>query len=206
MEIWLIRHGATTANQEGRFQGRLDYPLSDQGRCEADLLSRRLKNVGLEFLYSSDLNRAWETAQIMAATTGLRPVSSPLLRECSWGAAEGLTQAEIQACLLPPFFYAGRDRLKPSSWGGESKRKLMSRAGHFLKMVDIKRNGFSRVAVVSHGRLINALFAAAFGLKARRRWPFSPSPASLPIISRRAGESGYRLELFNDRCHLDYVS
>jgi len=110
MEIWLIRHGTTTANQEGRFQGRLDYPLSDQGRCEADLLSRRLKNVGL-----------------------LRPVSSPLLRECSWGAAEGLTQAEIQSYLLPPFFYAGRDRLKPSSWGGESERKLMSRARHFLK-------------------------------------------------------------------------
>jgi len=203
MEIWLIRHGTTLANLEGRIQGRLDYPLSPQGHREAKLLAQRLRFAGLDCLFSSDLRRARETAQIIAVETGIKPVQSHLLRESSWGILEGLTRAEIQSLRLTSILTDKRQNLKAISWGGESERKLLSRARLYLKMVEYECHGYNRIASVSHGRFINALIVAALGLKTCRRWPFAPDPASLSVISRRAGQGSYRLDLFNDRCHLE---
>ncbi len=200
MEIWLIRHGTTQANLEGRFQGRLDYPLCAQGRREAELLARRLSFAGLEFLFSSDLQRAWDTAQIIARETKLQPVKAPFLRECSWGFAEGLTRAEVTSLNIS--FSEGNERIKAGFFGGESERKLLARARLFLKKVEKDCPGAHRIAMVSHGRLINALLAAALGLKARQSWPFAPGPASLSVIRDGAFPGTYRLELYNDRCHL----
>jgi broad specificity phosphatase PhoE len=200
MEIWLIRHGTTSANLEGRFQGRLDYPLSAQGRREAELLARRLSAVGLELLFSSDLQRAWETAQIIGLEAKLQPVKVPLLRECSWGTVEGMTRAEITILHQP--FIEGTDRIKAGLFGGERERKLLARARVFLKRVEHQCTGVHRIALVSHGRFINAMLAAALGLKARQHWPFAPAPASLSVIQNGALPGSFQLELFNDRCHL----
>ncbi len=201
MEIWLLRHGSTVANVEGRFQGQLDYPLSDAGRREAKLLARRVSSAGLELLLSSDLQRAWETAQFIAAATGLKPFKTPLLRECSWGAAEGLTMAELKSCCRP-WPASGPFRIRAGQWGGESERKLLARARLFWARTLREYSGYGRVAVVSHARFINALLAAALGLKSRQYWPFAPAPASLTIVAHRGSPPRFRLELFNDRCHL----
>lgn len=203
MEIWLIRHGTTSANLEGRFQGRLDYPLSDQGCREAELLARRLSLAGLEFLFSSDLQRAWDTAQIIARETKLQPVKAPLLRECSWGVAEGMTRAEIN--LLYRCLPGGKQPIKAGLFGGESERKLLARARLFLKKLEQDCPGAHRIAVVSHGRFINALLAAALGVKARQLWPFAPAPASLSVLRDGAFAGKFHLELFNDRCHLHQI-
>lgn len=202
MEIWLIRHGTTRANLTGRFQGQLDYPLSSQGRREATLLAHRLSAANLEILFSSDLQRAWETAQIIARRTGLTPLLYPLLRECCWGQAEGLTRAEIRRSRLP-FPLDSRGRLRAGLVGGESERKLQARARLFLKSLENSRPIYSRVAAVSHGRFINALLSTALGLKARQRWPFAPAPASLSVISKNNFGHKYHLKLYNDRCHLE---
>ena len=201
MDIWLLRHGSTEANVEGRFQGQLDYPLSEAGRREAKLLARRVSSAGLELLFSSDLQRAWETAQYIAAATGLKPIITPLLRECSWGVAEGLTVAELKS-YCRPVPASGRFRIRAGQWGGESERKLLARARLFLKRTLEGYSGYDRVAVVSHARFINALLAAALGLKAWQHWPFAPAPASLSIISHKASPGRFRPEVFNDRCHL----
>lgn len=203
MEIWLIRHGTTSANLEGRFQGRLDYPLNAQGRLEADLLARRLSLAGLELLFSSDLQRAWETAQIIARETKLQPFKVTLLRECSWGAAEGMTRTEIN--LLYRNLPVEKQRIKAGDFGGESERKLLARARFFLKKLKQNCPGANRVALVSHGRFINALLAAALGLKARQPWPFAPAPASLSVLRDGAYGGKFRLDLFNDRCHLHNI-
>ncbi len=201
MEMWLLRHGTTDANQQGRFQGRLNYPLSIRGQQEAQLLANRLRGAGLEAILSSDLIRAWETAQIVGRGSHLSPIKEPLLRECSWGALEGLTWAEINE-QYPGLSMSIGGKLKAGSVGGESERKLLARSRLLLKKVNKQYGDARRIALVSHSRFINALLAAALGLHGRQRWPFAPSPASLTIISFHKERKVYRLELFNDRCHI----
>lgn len=201
MEIWMVRHGSTSASEEGRYQGRLEYPLSDRGRREAVLVGSRLAKLDLELILSSDQQRAWETAQIAARATGLSPVGMPLLRECSWGLMEGLTRSEAKA-LFPDIFARRRGGMQLFSCGGESNRRLLARASVLLKVIHLRHCCLNRVALVSHGRFINALLAACLGLKARQRWPFAPSPASLSMVKYDLAAGQHRLQLFNDCCHL----
>ena len=64
--LYIVRHGTTDWNQSGRIQGHLDIPLNETGRAQARLASIRLATVCATALYSSDLLRAYETAQIIA--------------------------------------------------------------------------------------------------------------------------------------------
>jgi len=201
MQIWLIRHGTTAANRERRFQGRLDYPLSPQGRREARLLAERVKSLAPDLLLSSDLQRAWETAQIIAQATGLIVRPLPLLRECSWGVAEGKTLEEIYT-IYPSLRAAEAAQISAEFFGGESKKRLLARAGLVLRLLSRRFAHRRRVVLVSHGRFINALLACSLGLSADQFWPFAPAPASLSMISCEEERREYRLELFNDRCHL----
>lgn len=201
----MIRHGITNANQEGRLQGRLDYPLSDRGRREAESLSRRVDLIGLQVILSSDLERAWQTAEIIAREAGLEPVRMPLLRECSWGAVEGMTLAEIRS-RYPFWTPHARRGLRAAAFGGESERKLLARTRLLLKVINRRYGSCRRIALVSHGRLINAVIAACLGLKTRQRWPFAPAQASLSMVRYDPTRRQYRLELFNDRCHLQQLT
>src|SRR4051812_42061109 len=97
--FYLIRHGETDWNVGGRWQGHTDVPLNEAGRAQARRLAERLRAGGGRFdaIYSSDLERAWETAQIVGGALGcpLRPIVE--LREIDVGAWAGLTRAEVVA-------------------------------------------------------------------------------------------------------------
>ena len=78
MDLWLVRHGTTKANLQGRLQGRLDFPLGDEGKKEVLLLARRLKEQRFSFFFSSTLQRARETHYYRAGV--LQPILLPCLR------------------------------------------------------------------------------------------------------------------------------
>src|SRR5439155_1677019 len=88
--IYIVRHGATDWNQSGRIQGHIDIPLNETGRAQARMVSRRLAAFGATALCSSDLLRAYETAQIIGQTTGLRVLQEPELREINGGVCTAL--------------------------------------------------------------------------------------------------------------------
>src|SRR6187402_1313873 len=95
MTIFLARHGETEWNRIGRWQGRTDIPLSEVGRAQARTLAGRLSDRGVSEIFSSDLSRARETAEIVASTLGVARVSlDPRLRERGFGCFEGLTREE----------------------------------------------------------------------------------------------------------------
>ena len=150
---------------------------------------------------SSDLQRAWDTAQIIARAAGLIARPFPLLRECSWGAAEGKTLEEIYA-LNASLRAEGNRRICAVHFGGESEKRLIARAGLVLRLLSRRFAHRKQVVLVSHGRFINAILAFSLGLSINQRWPFAPDPASLSMISYAGERREYRLELFNDRCHL----
>ena len=82
--LLLVRHGETDWNAEGRLQGHTDRPLSDFGRRQAHELAEELDGEELEAIYSSDLARARETAEIVGRKLGLPTVLDPDLREKDW--------------------------------------------------------------------------------------------------------------------------
>ena len=94
--ILLARHGQTDFNAPPvRIQGSLDPPLNETGRAQARELAEAVANEGLRALYSSDMLRARQTAQIVAERVGLEPVVEPRVRECDWGSWEGMLVDDI---------------------------------------------------------------------------------------------------------------
>jgi broad specificity phosphatase PhoE len=95
--LLLVRHGESTWNREHKVQGQHDPPLSPLGLEQARRLATRLAGERLAAFYSSDLRRAWQTAEAVAAELGLQPVPLPGLREIALGAWEGKTREELVA-------------------------------------------------------------------------------------------------------------
>ena len=96
MRIILIRHGSTIWNEEGKYQGTIDVPLSDRGRQEAEMVAERLREEKIKAIYSSNLGRARETAEIIARPHGLPVQVIDELGEINFGDWEGLTAQEIK--------------------------------------------------------------------------------------------------------------
>lgn len=91
----LVRHGETDWNREGRWQGHADPPLNETGRRQAHEVAERLAEMPLDAIYSSDLRRALETAEIVGARKGMTPRPMASLREVDVGSWSGLTRTEI---------------------------------------------------------------------------------------------------------------
>jgi broad specificity phosphatase PhoE len=94
--ILLARHGETDWNREGRWQGWADPALNETGREQARVLAEQLRHTPFDAVYSSDLQRAFETAEIVAAPHDLVVVADPGLREIDVGSWSGLTRAELE--------------------------------------------------------------------------------------------------------------
>src|SRR5512140_18596 len=95
VDVFLVRHGETTWNREGRIQGSGDSPLTERGVAQARAVAARLAAERFEALHSSDLGRARETARHVAAAVKLEVTAHPGLRERSYGILEGKTWEEI---------------------------------------------------------------------------------------------------------------
>jgi len=167
--IFLLRHGETVWNREGRMQGWRDSPLTLKGIAQARAYGTRLRALlgpGLPGyrLVSSPLGRAWQTATVIAEICGVDPrriEHDPLLREISWGAWDGLTAEEIAA--RDPERWRQRLRTRfadPPPDGGESPGQLYDRARHWLAALPPG----ARVVAVAHGGLGRVLRAAYLGL------------------------------------------
>src|SRR5213076_218915 len=94
--LLLARHGETDWNREGRWQGWADPPLNAAGRAQAHELAEQLRSVPFDAVYSSDLRRAHETAEIVAAPHAVPVVADLGLREIDVGSWSGLTRSAIE--------------------------------------------------------------------------------------------------------------
>jgi broad specificity phosphatase PhoE len=129
--LHFVRHGETDWNRERRIQGVADVPLSPLGHEQARELAASLGTRRIGAIYSSDLRRALETAEPLAARLRLPVHATPALRERNFGAHEGRIAAEVAAELGKEAGTAwhGPDERHP---GGESIREVYERVGAFL--------------------------------------------------------------------------
>ena len=164
--VVLARHGQTNDNLEPlRFQGFRDTPLNDTGRAEAHQLARRLVDgdfdgLGqrLRSLWSSDLGRARETAEIVGAAIGLEPVLDPRLREASRGRWEGYTFAEIEQA--EPQLYAHWQN-DPATWRFPEGESLLEQQQRVTAALNDIHDGEPLPAMaVCHGGSIRVMLCA----------------------------------------------
>lgn len=159
--ILIARHGQSDWNQEKRWQGHADRPLTERGREQAQALADRLAHIELDAVYSSDLQRARDTAVVVAESQGLELRQLPELREVDVGSWSGLTRAEAEE-RFPEGFARWRDGY-PGWKDGETYEAMTDRVLRAVDEIAAEHEG-GRVLVVSHGGPIRALKALAAGL------------------------------------------
>lgn len=108
MRLVIVRHGQTDLNLQRRIQGQSDVPLNSAGRAQAQALATQLAGFTFSAVYCSDLVRAVETAQILAAPLGVPVQVDARLTERAFGQFEGLTDAELRA-RFPQAFKSWRE-------------------------------------------------------------------------------------------------
>jgi broad specificity phosphatase PhoE len=159
--ILLARHGESDWNRSQQWQGFADRPLTDLGRQQAVELAHRLADAELDAVYSSDLQRARDTAETVARAKGLTVETTPDLREVDVGSWEGLTRAEAEARFPERYglWLQGRE-----GWeDGETYEAMSERVVRAIRRL-AKAHGSERVLVVAHGGSIRAVHAAALGI------------------------------------------
>jgi broad specificity phosphatase PhoE len=144
--LLIARHGETEWNREERYQGHADPPLNETGRAQAEALAEKLADERVEAVYSSDLRRAAETAEIVGARLGLPVEHEPGLREIDVGSWQGLTKAQID----------GRP------WDGETYEQHADRVTRALQAIAV-RHPDGQVLVVSHGGTLRRVQQAVLG-------------------------------------------
>ncbi len=184
--ILLARHGETDWNAERRWQGHSDRPLTGRGREQAASLGERVAETALEAIYASDLQRARDTARVVAARLGLDVRTMSELREVDVGSWAGLTRDEA-AERFPEGFK--RWELGHPGWeDGETYAEMCERVVRAVQAI-AERHPDGPVLVVTHAGPIRALHAAALGLDIhayRRLRPVEPNARLSAVCLRGA--------------------
>lgn len=201
VRIIAIRHGETAWNALGRIQGHTDIGLNDNGRAQAQQVAKALGGEALDAIYSSDLQRAWQTAQAIAAVTAAPLHAEPGLRERCFGSFEGSSFAQIaqqqpQAAEL----WRKRDVQFAPPDGGESLLQLQARIAAAVQRVAAAHIG-EHIALVAHGGVLDMLYRLATRqhLQAPRTWQL-PNAAINRLLW--TPESGLTLVGWGDVQHL----
>ncbi|HMF39428.1 MAG TPA: histidine phosphatase family protein [Polyangia bacterium] len=162
--VFLARHGETAWNRAGRWQGKTDIPLSDEGRAQARALGTDLRGRGIVQIHASDLSRATETAAIVAGVLGIAAFNRDVrLRERGFGCFEGFTREEC-AERHPAAWarYLADRRATPP--GGEPQPEVAARV--VAALTDIARApraAGEATLVVSHGGTIRTFIHEVTG-------------------------------------------
>ncbi len=200
--FYLIRHGETDWNVTGRWQGHADIPLNAIGRAQARRLAARVRDPGPLFdaLFSSDLQRAWETAATLADAIDLAPQPLPQLREIDVGSWSGLTGTQVRARDGETYerIQSGEDLARG---GGERFLDLYTRVVAAIEQL-ADEQGQKQIAVVTHGGPVRALLLhAARDKRGVNPYRLHIGNTAITVVTREAGR--WDFGPINDMAHLE---
>ena len=199
--IIAIRHGETAWNVDGRIQGHLDIPLNDAGLWQAAQAARALADESIAAIYSSDLLRAYATAEAVARASGAPLRAESDLRERGFGEFQGRTFKDIEAS-HPEAAYLWRTRdpgfVPPG--GGESLLMLRERIAAALGRIAGRHQG-EQIVLVAHGGVLDTLYRLATrqDLQAPRTWALANAALNRLLWTPQ----GLNLVGWGDTSHLD---
>jgi broad specificity phosphatase PhoE len=203
LTVYLIRHGETLWNRDGRCQGVTDVPLTEKGYHQAHTIAKALEGKPLGLILSSPLQRSRETAEIIAESHSLSVETREELREWNQGELEGLTGAELLGNHRAYFDRWFQDPAGTPPPGGETLQSLQDRAWPVIDSLR-KRQLSGPVAVISHTITIGTILCAALGLNLAHTHRIRLDVASRSTITFAPFGlfSAWVLTALNDRHHL----
>lgn len=193
--IILWRHGRTSWNVGGRFQGQLDPPLDEVGVSQAARSAELLAAMRPSVLVSSDLQRARSTAAALASAAGLTVTEDPGLREIELGTWQGLTRPEVQEQFPEEYtaWLAGDDVRRGH---GETYAEVGERCSAVLRAALEKVPAGGVLVAVVHGGTARAAIGTMLSLDPTAWWRFAPLGNCRWSVLLEA-ERGWRLEEHN---------
>jgi 2,3-bisphosphoglycerate-dependent phosphoglycerate mutase len=195
----LVRHGETQWNVPGRYQGQLDSPLTGTGLAQAGALAERLAAHSVTALYTSDLGRARQTAEIISLRIGCEVISHVGLRERHLGFFQGTTRQEARTRWPEDYRQLKSSNPDYAPAGGESHRTLTTRAMAALKDI-AARHADKTIAVVTHGGPLSALLRHVLGIPLEAPRRFARANATWNVFTELDGK--WLLETWGDTSHL----
>jgi broad specificity phosphatase PhoE len=171
----LVRHAQTDWNREERFQGQLDIPLNDVGRSQANILKQQLSDFDFDAVYSSPLQRAFETARVIACNV---PVQRDMrLTEIHHGSWQGKTKRDIADRWADEWNRWNTEPQRFTPPGGESAAKVRARVEDFLRTL----RG-TTILCVSHGVVVQTFLSVLIGGPFLDHSSYVPANGSIHIL------------------------
>jgi probable phosphoglycerate mutase len=196
--IFLVRHGETDWNLEGRFQGKMDIPLNILGKKQAEAASGALGTSFIGRVISSHLSRASETAGFTASLFGLPVELERGLAEIDHGLWEGHTAGEVEKMWPGMLDLWHSSPEKAAMPGGESLHDVSDRAWKAFR--EVLAGPGDVVAVFSHDAVIKVILCRILGCPLSSFWRFSIANGSITLIED--GGKGLSISVMGDSCHL----
>ena len=199
MKLIAVRHGEAEWNRTQREMGQMNSPLTPLGIQQAEAIGRRLSQIKFAALYSSDLGRAMQTAQIIGTASQMPVTQDAGLRERALGIFEGLTVEEMRQKY--PRERAEFERHDPDYVppGGESARQRRERGARALTAIAERHPGQTVVAV-THGGIMTGFFEFVVGMELGDGKTFYKGNCS--YNSFEYSEDKWYLETWNDTTHM----
>jgi len=185
MNLLLVRHGETAWNREGRYQGRTDVPLSEEGEAQARALGARLTGLPIALALASPLTRTRRTAEAVLGERGVALETDPALIEISHGQWEGQLASAIEISHAEMFgtWRAHPDRDVPAGPDAETLGDVEERAWPVLVRTCSRLGADETALLVAHDAVNRVLLCRVLGLPLTRVWTFRQSPAALNVLS-----------------------
>jgi len=199
--IILIRHGETTANRDGIFRGRKDFPLNENGILQAQQLAEHIaKKFSLDAIYSGPLSRTTETAAPVAEKFNIPLQIEPRLNNISLGSWEGVPYSEIERKYPEQYHLWLTEPEKLRIPDGETLADVRIRS---VESVDesVRKHTGQTIALVSHRAVIKPLIAGLIGLPAPYFWKIHIDNAAYCIIYHNL-ERGFEIYQSNINSYL----
>jgi len=198
--IILVRHGECEGNVKGIFRGRTDFPLNERGVEQAKDLAQELKNFPIKYIYSSPLNRAVQTAEIIGEASGVVVKIEEGFNNIELGSWEGRYMKEIaeQYPKKWELWISYPEKLKIENM--ETLYEVQKRTKTCLDKLVLEHKG-EIIAVVSHRAVLKPLIASCLNIVSPFFWKIHVDTASYSLLSYRES-IGYCLIQLNQTKHL----
>ncbi|SDD60552.1 histidine phosphatase family protein [Sporomusa acidovorans] len=200
----LVRHGETTWNKEGRYQGQIDTPLTPFGRQQGQLAAAALKDVPIDACYASPLSRAVDTAMMCVAAHGLPVNTDNRLLEINHGEWEGLLSDEVGKT-YPELLVQWKTTVVGVTMpgpGGEDITAVRDRAMAAFRELAAKHQG-QTVLVVAHDAVNKAVLCDILDIDLTHFWQIKQDNTCINVFEYQDGK--WRLVLMNSTTHLGFL-
>lgn len=198
-ELYIVRHGETFWNREKRIQGQLDCELSPTGRRQVEALATGLQQHTFDAIYSSDLQRAYDTAYATAKYLSMPVQTKTCLRERHFGVLQGLCVEEARE-QLPEVVRNYQNQPDYHIPQGESPAQFSRRCLDCLEALATAHDG-GKILVATHGGVLKRLLIHIFALSGGNPFPFRVYNAAINVF-QFSPQSGWFLDSWGIRGHL----